>query len=164
MSTELDRYVEAEKKVERQKAAKKESLLNTKSETEYALIHLKEHLNWYRSEVNHIESSKRNKNITDRISKLFPNADEQSISNFLSRHLVLTLGQFAVFTFSILFLFGSLTMTQYEKADLIDCSFGGFIFGLVGTFILSAMYDCGSFIRLYFIKDIIKEKSKTHGL
>lgn len=163
MSTELDRYVEAEKKVEQQKSTKKERILNTKSETEYAIIHLKQHLNWYRYEVNHIVSSKRNKNITDRISKLFPNADKQSISNFLSRHLVLTLGQFVVFTFSILFLFSSLNMTQYEKADLIDCSFGGFIFGLISTFILSGMYDCGKFIRLYFIKDITKEKSKDES-
>lgn len=84
----IDRYKKA--KDEADKAIK--SMVNNqekiKDETEYALIHLKEYINLYRLQFNHLNTASRKDAICKKILQLFPKADPNRVNSFLRKKLV----------------------------------------------------------------------------
>lgn len=149
-----DVYKKAEEKVLNEQNLRQRRIDRVNESTAYAIIHYKNHENWYKLKVNHLTSSSRLDNIVDRIKDEFPLANTDKIRFTVSKSGVYSLKSFIL----ISSIFHSLILASifynkkffniYEDLNV----FFYIIPFLFLWFISIAVYDCSSFIRLYRLK------------
>ena len=93
----LDHYEKANQEVNLSKQYFIDEIMRKNLYNEYAKIHLKENLNYYKFSYRQHISSTRNKLISDELKHKFCRADKKYISRLLSLHGFLTNFQFIIF-------------------------------------------------------------------
>jgi hypothetical protein len=142
----LDHYEKAKQDVNLSKQYFIDEIMRKNLYNEYAKIHLKENLNYYKFSYRQHISSTRNKRISDELKHKFCRADKKYISRLLSLHGFLTNFQFIIF---LLVISCIVCITSYYILNEIFSIMIGIC--LVMSFVLSRLYCWTSFIRLYFI-------------
>lgn len=153
----IDRYKKAKDEADTAIKSMVNNQEKIKDETEYALIHLKEYINLYRLQFNHLSTTRRKDAICKKILQLFPKADPNRINSFLRKKLVFGyMDYFCVFVpLIIYFIF---IIARKVTQDLTD-AIGITLLSTCGVvFILSFIVTECSLIRLYPLYKIKESK------
>jgi hypothetical protein len=87
MNKNAEDYIKIQLKVDNEKRMHLDKTKKIISSTEYAKIHLKENLDWYKIKYKDIVSSRRNQYITEYIGLNFNNIDRRAISKYCNYYL-----------------------------------------------------------------------------
>lgn len=156
----LDRYKKAKDEAEHSISAILNNEEKIKDETEYALIHLKEYINLYKIQANHINTANRKKVICDKILKLFPKADPDRINSYLRKKLVFNYLDFLIFVFPLV-IFGIFyfikSICQTDLSDTIGLTI---LSSIITLFVLSFILFETSLIRIYPLRKLKESKNE----
>lgn len=148
----LDRYMKAKNQAD---ASIKNILKNNdlvKDETEYAIVHLKEYINFYRAQYNHVDTTYRRRAIREKILNLFPEADKRRIDSYLRKKLVLNYFEFLVLfgppiLYAIFYIVKTFVMD--DSSDMAEVVLTTIVNSGIAFFVLSFIVTETSLIRLY---------------
>lgn len=159
-----DMFLSAQTSVSEERNQYLEKLARSNDNTELAIIHLKNNINWYRHKYSDYNSSKRNSLILNEISRKFKNVNLVKLKSAISRKGILTNFQFLtslitlmIFTFS--FSVYSLINSDYSSDARVFISFLSFMAHIIITVVVGVMYDESHRIKLYRT-NLLKDKQQ----
>lgn len=153
-----ERYKDAIKVVENEKSKIANADYKEDLETSIAINFFKENSDFFKHKYKNCASSSRNKLITDELYKLFPYSNTKKISSYLNMKGILTLSKFIILlvliNISFSYILYELVCHSVQNAQTIDIimiiSFA-YCYALIPiSGLLCALYDCSSYIKLYF--------------
>ena len=159
MNKNAEDYIKIQLKVDNEKRTYLDKTKKIISSTEYAKIHLKENLDWYKIKYKDTVSSRRNQYITEYIDLNFNNIDRRAISKYLTRcgflsgeRLFCYIIILMVLIYILLFLFYKYIPVSPEY--IIFIIFTTVILSIVFTSVLMIFYTETSIIKLYFTRKL----------
>lgn len=159
-----DMFLSAQTSVDEERKQYLEKIARSSDNTELAIIHLKNNINFYRHKYSDYKSSKRNSLILNEISRKFKNANLVKLKNAISRKGILTLPQLfwsmlilMITTFlTSIFLF---KISDYSSDAVVFLSFLSFLAHLITTVVVLIVYDESHRIKLYRT-NLLKDKQQ----
>jgi hypothetical protein len=146
-------YIKIQLKVDNEKRRHLDKTKKIISSTEYAKIHLKENLDWYKIKYKDIVSSRRNQYITEYIDLNFNNIDRRAISKYLTRCGFLS-GERLFCYIIILMVLIYILLYKYIPFSPESIIFTTSILSIVFPAVLMIFYTETSIIKLYFTRKL----------
>ena len=148
-------YIKIQLKVDNEKRTYLDKTKKIISSTEYAKIHLKENLDWYKIKYKDTVSSRRNQYITEYIDLNFNNIDRRAISKYLTRCGFLSGERLFCYIIILMVLINILLFLFYKYIPvspeyIILIIFTTVILSIVFPAVLMIFYTESSIIKLYF--------------
>lgn len=152
MNKNAEDYIKIQLKVDNEKRTYLDKTKKIISSTEYAKIHLKENLDWYKIKYKDTVSSRRNQYITEYIDLNFNNIDRRAISKYLTRCGFLSGERLFCYIIILMVLIYILLILYYKYIPFSPESIISItsILSIVFTSVLMIFYTESSIIKLYF--------------